>query len=736
MTTRRTTACITLALFSAGALLRADVKLPAIFGSHMVLQQGEPIAVWGQADADEAVTVKLGASTAQATADGQGNWRVALPAAAVARDLTMTVTGKNTLTFEDVAVGEVWLCSGQSNMEMGVTMCLDVEKEVAAANDPDLRLIDVPKVTTAAPQKDFTGAWVRCTSETVAKHGTWGGFSACAYYFGRELRRTLNVPVGLIDSSWGGSRIEPWAPPEGFRQITTLSDLSRRVEIGTLGTAAHRKAAGDYLTATAAWIDAAQKALQQETVIGAPPAMPGELAPLAGYGDPTAMYNAMIAPLVPYGIKGAIWYQGESNHGEGMAYVEKTKALVQGWRSVWNKPDLPYYYVQIAPWPYGEEDPTILATFWEAQAAIEKAIPHTGMAVIHDVGDVNDIHPKNKQEVGRRLALLALHDTYGKQDLVCRGPLFRAMTVEPGKLRVTFDQAEGGLKTRDGKAPDRFEIIGENGLFVAADAVIDGAAVVLSAPAVKTPVAMRFAWDKLTSPNLTNQAGLPATACRAGEIPVRADLDAHVPEAKDYALLYSLDLPDITYANDRVVYPIDRRQELAGAFDRVAYFLVVRKGDGKPQFVFVSMAAFSPDLDQLGVPAFGTKARFQQAVSAMQVRSNVAGIVTGDNLAGFIEFWPSNYGPENGTNVEGASASAYDFGDRIADEAPDGYSSMQVHNPAAKQTLFAYNNWKSKGGGDIGIGNAAGPHPDWTFTKSAGSYSSARLQVLVHPTPK
>ncbi len=736
MNTRRATACATLALLSIGALLRADVKLPAIFGSHMVLQQGEPITVWGQAEPGEAVTVKLGQSAAQATADAQGNWRVALPATAVARDLTMTVTGKNTLSFEDVAVGEVWLCSGQSNMEMGISICLDAEKEVAAADEPDIRLIDVPKVTNPAPQKDFVGTWVRCTPETVAKQGTWGGFSACAYYFGRELRRTLNVPIGLIDSSWGGSRLEPWAPPEGFRQITTLPELSRRVEIGTLDTAAHQKAAADFLAATAAWLGDAQQALQRETVIGAPPAMPPELAPLSGNGDPTAMYNAMIAPLVPYGIRGAIWYQGESNHGDGMAYVEKTKALVQGWRTVWNKPDLPYYYVQIAPWPYGEEDPQRLPTFWEAQAAIEKVIPHTGMAVIHDVGDVKDIHPKNKQEVGRRLALLALHETYGRQDTICRGPLFREMTVGPGTLRVIFDQAEGGLKTRDDKAPDGFEIIGENGLFVKATAGLDGTAVVLSSPAVKSPVAMRFAWDKLATPNLTNQADLPASACRAGEIPVRADLDANVPEAKEYALLYSVDLPNITYVNDRVVYSVDRRQDITGAFDRVAYFLILRKGDGKPQFVFVSLDAFSPDPDKIGVPAFATAARFQQAVTGMQVRSNVAGIVTGDNLAGYLEFWPCNYAPGNAAKVEGASDNAYDFADAISDDVPNGHGSMQVHNPAAKQTLFAYNNWKTIGGADLGIGNAVGPHPDWTFAKNASSYASARLQVLVRRAPR
>lgn len=732
MKTSRDLTCIVLALMSATFATRADVKLPAIFGSHMVLQQGEPIVVWGQADPGETVDVTLGHESGQATADARGDWRLTLPPAAVARDLTLTVKAKNTLTFEDVAVGEVWLCSGQSNMEMGVTVCLDVEKELAAGDHPDIRLIDVPKVTAPVPQRDVTASWVRCNGETLARHGTWGGFSACAYYFGRELQRTLGVPVGLIDSSWGGSAIEPWTPPEGFRSLSTLPALSRRVEIGTLGTELRRQVSADFIAATDQWLAQTREALAQETVISAPPAMPPELAPLAGYRDPTAMYNAMIAPLVPFALRGVIWYQGESNHGDHMAYVEKTKALVQGWRQVWHKPELPYYYVQIAPYRYGDEDPERLARFWEAQAAIEKAIPNTGMAVIHDVGDVNDIHPKNKQEAGRRLALLALNQTYGRREVVCRGPLFARMSLEPGRLRVTFENAQGGLKTRDGKAPDGFELIGENGLFVAAEATLEGEAVVLSSPQVREPVAVRYAWNKLASPNLTNQAGLPATAFRAGEIPLRAGLDSTIPEAKPYALVYSLDLP-AAYQDNRVVYSVDRRHDVRGPFDRVAYFLDLHKADGSRQYVFVSLDAFTGDLDQVGVPTVGTQARIQQPATALQVRSNVPGITAGDDIAGFIEFWPCNYGPANAAKVPGASESVYDIGDQISADAPDGYGSMQVHNVAARQVIFACNNWKAREAGDIGIGNAPSGHPDWTFSKSAGAWASARLQVLVRP---
>lgn len=721
------------ALVVGSLCARADVKLPAIFGSHMVLQQGVPVPVWGQADPEEQITVTLGQTSVKTAADARGRWRATLPQQEAARGLTMTVAGRNTVTFEDVAVGEVWLASGQSNMEMGVAVCLDAEKEIAAADYPDIRLIDVPKTTAPVPQADFAGAWVRCSPETLGKHGTWGGFSAAAFFFGREVHKALGVPVGLIDASWGGSAIEPWIPPEGFRSVTTLPDLARRVEIGTVGTEAHRQAAEAAIAATARWVEEARAALAAGNVLPALSPLPAELAPLAGYGDPTAMYNAMIAPVVPFALRGFLWYQGESNHGDGMLYVEKTRAQVQGWRQLWGNDGLPYYYVQIAPWPYGEEDPERLATFWEAQAAIEKTIPHTGMAVIHDVGDLGDIHPKNKQEVGRRLALLALHETYGRGDVVCRGPLFRKLTVEPGRLRVEFENAEGGLTTRDGKAPSHFEIAGENGEFVPADAAIEGATVVLTAAGVKAPSAVRFAWHKLATPNLMNRAGLPAAAFRAGEVPLRAPLDARVPEAREYELVYSLRLPGITYRDNRVVYDVDRRAEVKGPFDRVAYYLETRRPDGSRQFVFVSLRAFTDDLDKVGVPAFGTQAQFQQAAEDLQIRTNVPGLAAGDGIPGHIEFWPCNYGTRNAAGVPGASDSTYDFGDEMSPSAPDGYGSMQVHNLAAGQVIFAYNNWKAAGGADLGIGNAPGTHPDWTFSKNAGSYSAARLQVLVRP---
>jgi len=629
-------------------------------------------------------------------------------------------------------VGEVWLCSGQSNMEMGIKRCRDADAEIAAADYPDLRLIAVPKTTAALPRDNFKGAWVRCTPETVVSEATWGGFSAAAYYFGRELHRELKVPVGLIDSSWGGSRIEPWTPPVGFQAVPALADIAQRVDIADPRSAAHKQVLNGTLAATEKWLADARAALAAEKAVTPLPALPDSLRPLDQYGDPCAMYNTMIHPLVPYAIRGAIWYQGESNHHDRMAYLDKTRAQVEGWRKLWNNPVLPYYYVQIAPYQYGSENPQILATFWEVQAAIEKQIPNTGMVVIHDVGNLQDIHPKNKQVVGLRLAQLALAETYGRKDIVCRGPLFVSAKPDGAKMVVTFENA-AGLKTLDDKAPDWFELGGDNGSFVKANAEIVGETVVVSSPEVTVPTAVRFAWDKLATPNLANGVGLPATAFQFGKISERAVMERLAPGTKGYEIVYDVTLPNITYQNDRVVYNADHSGEIKGAFDRVGYFLYLRLVSGEERYVFASMDAFTKDLALVGIPAFASKAQFQQAVNNLKVESNVPGVETGDIAQGWMEFWTCNYAAGNGAKVPGASDSKYDFGDQMAPDVPNGYGSMQIHNVGAKQVIFAYNNWKAMSGADLGIGNSTKGHPDYTFEKNAGSYAEAKLTVLVRP---
>ena len=726
--------CVLLAAVLPFGAALADVSMSAVFGSHMVLQQGASVPVWGRGEPGEKVAVEIAGQTRETVADEGGRWRVDMPAMEAGTGHTMVVRGLNTLTFEDVAIGEVWLCSGQSNMEMGIRNCLDAEAEIAAADYPDIRLIDVPKTTAGLPKESFDGKWVRCSPETVAAHGTWGGFSAAAYYFGRTLHRELKVPVGLIDSSWGGTRIEPWCAPSGFRAVPSLAGLARQVELADPRTEAHKKALLDALGATERWMTLTRAGIEHDSPLAQIPAWPAALLPLTKSSDPCALYNAMIHPLVPFGIRGTIWYQGEANHGDYMAYVDKTEALMAGWRQLWNKPNLPHYYVQIAPWHYRTEDPGVLPTFWEAQAAIERKVPHTGMAVVHDVGDLKDIHPKNKQEVGRRLALLALNETYGRKDMVCRGPLFTSCELAGPRAVVRFANA-AGLKTRDGKAPDWFRIGGDNGIFVEAEATIEGETVVLTHPDVRQVAAVRFAWHKLAEPNLVNGAGLPATAFRFGEIPTEAVIRHAAPELHEYTPVYELALPEIKYADDRVVYDADRREAVKGDFDRVGYLLTLRLRSGETRCVFASMDAFSKDLDKIGVPAFGTQADFQQTAANLVVSSNAPGIETGPVEHGWIEFWACNYGPGNAARVSGASDGKYDFGDQKSPDTPHGYGSMQIHNVDAKQVVLAYNNWRARGSADLGIGNNPSrdpkAHPDYTFAKNAGSYADARLTVLV-----
>ncbi|NOU36565.1 MAG: sialate O-acetylesterase [Kiritimatiellaceae bacterium] len=457
----------------SNSCLAAELSLPAVFSDHMVLQRELSVPVWGKADPGATITIQFADQTKTVVAATNGKWRANLapmPASSESRELIVSSSiGNQKSTFNDVLVGEVWLCSGQSNMQMPMegwsnSPCENAEASIAAANYPQIRLFNTPLVPSATPLETVKAEWNICTSETVKS------FSATAYYFGRKLHQDLNVPVGLLLSAWGGTRIEPWTPPRGFKNVASLQDIYQRT----------------------------QNALQLN-----------EKGPQQ---TPTALYNGMIAAHIPFAIRGAIWYQGEANRTDGMLYVDKTRALVNGWRALWGY-NFPFYFVQIAPFHYKNEEPSVLPTFWEAQAAIEKNIPNTGMAVVSDYATTNNIHPPNKEIPGTRLALLAEARNYNKKN-VCSGPTFKALEKTPGGLKVTFDSAEG-LTTRDGKSPDWFEIAGADGVFKPAQAVIKDNGIIIRSPEVAEPVAMRFAWHKLAMPNLANGTGLPASAFRA-----------------------------------------------------------------------------------------------------------------------------------------------------------------------------------------------------------------------------
>ncbi|MCG8583292.1 MAG: 9-O-acetylesterase [Pirellulales bacterium] len=431
-----TLCALAVAIFTHGPIVRADVTLPKIFGSNMVLQQNQPIKVWGWADPGEKVTVDLDGQTAMTEADKKGNWHVELPARkADGNEYALTVSGKNELELKNVLIGEVWLGSGQSNMAWSLTRSKDPKKEIAAANHPQIRLFLVPRAKSGTPSKDTKGGqWQVCSPKTIPS------FSATAYFFARELQKQLKVPVGIIASSWGGTRIEPWTPKNGQGAV---------------------------------------------------------------------LYNAMIHPLAPFALSGVIWYQGESNvlNKAGPKYHDMKKQLVEDWRRAWDNDKLSFYYVHIAPWS-GRYAPGELLKLWEAQTK-SLAIPRTGMAVVTDtVDNIADIHPKNKQVVGYRLAQWALAKDYGR-DIIYSGPLYKSMKVEGKKIRVNFAYAKG-LKSRDGKPLSEFKLAGADGHFVPAKATIDGDSVIVEADGVTEPTHVRFGWHKTCNPNLVNAAGLPA----------------------------------------------------------------------------------------------------------------------------------------------------------------------------------------------------------------------------------
>ncbi|MEQ8786952.1 MAG: sialate O-acetylesterase [Pirellulaceae bacterium] len=452
------------------ATATADVTLPAVFSDNMVLQRDREIPVWGWADAGEKVDVSLADKQATATADKDGRWSVRLDPLSAGGPHTLKVQGANTLAVEEVLVGEVWLCSGQSNMAMQVRRALNADEEAADADYPQIRMFTVPRGGAAEPQQQIKGSWAVCSPETV------GGFSATAYFFGRRLHQELDVPVGLINSSVGGTPIDFWTSAE------------------------------------------AQQAMFQEPKVAADGKRVGMTEPMAGAGN---LYNAMIAPLAPYAIRGAIWYQGERNSRGEPAYLYRHQlpAMIGNWRKLWGQGDFPFLFVQLPNFtkPQTEPvEPTGWVTVREGMAQTLRTTPNTGMAVTLDVGEAGDIHPKNKQAVGQRLARWALATTYEKS-LVPSGPLFESAKIEGGKVVIHFKHVGEGLVAQGGEPLSGFAVAGDDGKFVRAEARIDGDTVVVSSSEIPQPAAARYAWAPNPDCNLFNKDGLPAEPFRTDD---------------------------------------------------------------------------------------------------------------------------------------------------------------------------------------------------------------------------
>lgn len=455
----------------------ADVRLPKIVGSGMVLQQNTDVAVWGWADTGEQVTVQADwlQDPTTTTADDDGKWRVVLATGPAGGPHSITISGGNTITLKDILFGEVWIGSGQSNMEMPLkhvsgsyTGIRDAEGEIEAAEHPQIRLFQAGNFSSREPLDDVESGiemygippaacrWQACTPETIPT------FASTAYFFARSLRQELDVPVGIIDASWGGTPAEAWTPISGLQKLGYTAELQQ----------------------------AAERPQQADQKI------------------PTRLYNGMIHPLREFTIRGVVWYQGEGNSRRAAKYRELFSTMITEWRSAFGS-EFPFGFVQIAPFGYQGVNAAYLR-----EAQLETlSLPGTGMAVTMDIGNLTDIHPKNKQEVGRRLALWALATVYDR-DIVFSGPMLEEAVIDQGRMQLTFRHVGGGLATSDGEPPSHFEIAGADRVFHAAQATIEGNAVLVSSEQVPAPVAVRYAFTSDAQPNLMNREGLPASSFR------------------------------------------------------------------------------------------------------------------------------------------------------------------------------------------------------------------------------
>ena len=489
-----------------------EVRLPSIIGNHMVLQREQANPIWGWADAHESITLHIGDQRVQTQAAADGGWKVTLDPLPVGGPYSMRIEGKNTLLLENIMVGEVWICSGQSNMQWSINASNDPDLEKLTAHYPNIRLVTVPRVGTQEPQSDFEGQWQPCSPETV------GNFSAVGYFFGRQLHQTLNIPIGLINNAWGGSAAEAWVRRDLLEADARYEPLLERWK-KTESDEALLKAMSDYEAALETWESAAATARGLGKDIPNRPRRPNNA--LTGNHRPGNIYNGVLRPTIGYGIRGAIWYQGESNAGRAYQYRDLFPLMIQNWRDVWDQGDFPFYWVQLADFRMEKDQPSDSdwAELREAQTMTMSRLPNTGEAVIIDLGEAQDIHPKNKEDVGKRLARWALAREYGF-DLVHQSPKYASMERQGSKIILSFDHVGGGLDLFDVQKPVGFTIAGADQQFQHAEGkILNQHQIEVWSESVAQPVAVRYAWADNPVCNVQNKEGLPLTPFRTDDWP-------------------------------------------------------------------------------------------------------------------------------------------------------------------------------------------------------------------------
>jgi sialate O-acetylesterase len=503
------------AVILVAAVAQARVAVPDVISDGMVLQRDAKVPIWGTADPGESITVRFARQTKKTTAGTDGRWRVELSNLDVSdQPQSLTIAGANTIEIKDVLVGEVWLVAGQSNMQLTLPETANGDAAVAAANDPLMRLFNVSRKVAFHHADAPLGRWLAASPESVKD------FSAAGYYFGVELRRELRVPIGIINSSYGGSQAEAWTPVE---DLLANPDLKACVEREKIWNDERPRVQAEYDQKMTEWRAVADKAKQEGT---RPPRAPAVPDALREYRIAASIYNGMIAPLIPLAIRGAIWYQGESNEERAQQYGILLPVMIRAWRERWGEGDFPFAIVQLPN--YRDPKPEPVDEAWsfvrEAQRRTAISTRNSGLIVTIDIGEAHDIHPKDKLDVGKRMARWALADAY-RRKITASGPMFRSARPQGSKMVVTFSDAGKGLRLRDGDKLDEFAIAGADRQWHWANAKIAGKDRVEAwSDSVRQPVAVRYAFNNNPRhPNLTNETGLPASPFRSDDWPGPTD---------------------------------------------------------------------------------------------------------------------------------------------------------------------------------------------------------------------
>ena len=709
-----------------GGLWAKAVPAP-IFSDNMVLQQKTNVPVWGKADPGETVTVEFAGQTKSTKATEGGSWKLTLdPMEASSENRTMVVRGADDkVEIANVLVGEVWLCSGQSNMEM--PMWLDNnprfrqyngDKLADETNYPLIRFVRTPRTYSMVPDRSLAVTWQPMRADNIRS------FSAVAYFFGVELFKALDVPIGLIQSAWGGTDIEAWISLGGFHSALPDSRFQTAVvESRTPGHPRYRNLMAHFKKEMEAWQKKYDEALKKNDV---PPPLPYFPSAFVRPGKrpnlPGILYNRMIVGYAPFAMRGAIWYQGCNNVTDGGLYIWKLRALHTGWKRAFENPHFRLYIVQLAPYIYKNRSREDLPRLCEAQQTYADSEADAALVTIGDVGNLHDIHPADKSQVGRRLALQALKRDYGR-DVKCESPRLRDVKCEADKLVLSFDNVEEWRKIGEGEDVN-FEIANIGGGFRPATVRIAGNKLEVSSPKVQNPRAVRYMWRHDRTASLANEAGLPLGPFRYDSRSDREKADALRRRGR---LIYEYDL--LAGGADGPAFKADNSAD-AGKYKRIHYMLELTRKDGKLEYVFVSIPAFTADARKIGLPT--SNYQEQRHLENIWLHSNVLQL-DHQPYVGIIEITSGNYRTRNEHGIRGASNDLHDIGDELLKGI--GYGCFQIHDRNCRQTIFAINNWRNPSRMDVGIGNnpdmKKGQHPDWTFSRNAKNYSSAVFRVAV-----